>query len=259
MHRYLWVSFRTSMQRTLAERGGFIVSTGFYLAVVAVVGSLWRAAADGKGGTIAGYGAASLFWYIAATEAATVSLNMRLIDDIGTDISGGAIASEMLRPVSLVAVRMASEFGRALPRLTTCTLAGAVMSWIIVGAPPGLVSAAMTVVALALAIGCNIAAQHAFAAIAFWIRDARSAWFLYQKLVFVLGGMLLPIEVLPGPLRLVARLLPFVSMAYIPGRFAAGHVEPLLLLQQVGWLVALLAIALRIFATGERRLQVVGG
>ena len=259
MHRSLWVAFRTSLQRTMAERGAFIVSTGFYLAVVAVVGSLWRAAADGKGGTIAGYGAASLFWYIAATEAATVSLNMRLIEDIGNDISSGAVASEMLRPVSLVAIRIASELGRAVPRLATCALAGTVLSWLVVGSPPGVWAGCLALVALVLAIACNVVAQHAFAAIAFWIRDARSAWFLYQKLVFVLGGMLLPIEVLPGPMRVIAQSLPFVSMAYIPGRLAAGHVEPLLLLQQLGWLVVLVGIALRVFANGERRLQVVGG
>jgi hypothetical protein len=48
-------------------------------------------------------------------------------------------------------------------------------------------------------------------------------------------------------------------MAYVPGRLAAGHVEPQLLALQAGWVVALTAGAAAAFAAGERRLQAVGG
>jgi ABC-2 type transport system permease protein len=101
--------------------------------------------------------------------------------------------------------------------------------------------------------------QHAFAAAAFWIDDAKSTWFLYQKLVFVLGGMLLPLEVLPGPMEAVARWSPLASMAYAPARLASGHLEPHLLLVQLAWLGAAAWTAHAAFAAGERRLQVVGG
>ena len=113
---------------------------------------------------------------------------------------------------------------------------------------------------LVLAVGCNLVAQHAFAGAAFWLRDARSTWFLYQKLVFLLGGMLLPLEFLPTGLGDVARALPFAAMAYAPARLASGHVEPWLLLVQVG--VARRARSPAPAASsgaGERRLQVVGG
>ena len=58
----------------------------------------------------------------------------------------------------------------------------------------------------------------ALAASAFWLRNAGSAWFLYQKLVFVLGGMLIPLEVFPSGLETVCRYLPFQAMAYAPAR-----------------------------------------
>jgi ABC-type uncharacterized transport system permease subunit len=57
----------------------------------------------------------------------------------------------------------------------------------------------------------------------------------------------------------VAKVLPFASMAYVPARLASGHVEPWLLLVQVGWLIGLLACAGGVFRAGERRLEVVGG
>jgi ABC-2 type transport system permease protein len=257
--RLLAITATTSARRALAERGGLLVTTGFYAAVILVLGSLWRAAAHAHGGHIAGYSGTALTWYIAASEAATVSLNVRLIEDVGNDIAAGAIVVEMLRPASVLAMRMAAEFGRALPRLVLCLLTALVVNGAITRTVPGPTATGLVIVALILAIACNLAAQHAFASAAFWVRDARSTWFLYQKLVFVIGGMLLPLEVLPGPLASVAKVLPFMTMAYVPARLASGHVEPLLLLVQVGWLAVLGGLARVAFSAGEHRLQVVGG
>jgi ABC-2 type transport system permease protein len=112
---------------------------------------------------------------------------------------------------------------------------------------------------LVLAVMCNLVAQHAFAGVSFWIRDARATWFLYQKLVFIVGGMLLPLEVLPPVMTRVALFLPFMAMAYAPSRLASGHLDLWLLGAQIGWLVVLGGLAVAVFSRGERRLQVVGG
>ncbi len=257
--RILRTAFGTATRRALREPGSFFVATGFYVAVVAMVGTLWRVAAASHHGTLAGYTAVGLFWYIAASESATMAISLRLVEEIGDDIVSGAIAVEMLRPVSVVAVRIAAEFGRAVPKLISCILAGTAVSLVVVGPPRNVGAALLSAISLVLAILCNIAAQHAFAGIAFWIRDARSTWFLYQKFVFVLGGMLLPIQILPTALEQIARALPFTAMAYAPARLAAGFFEPELLLVQSAWLVVLIGVAAATFQAGERRLQVVGG
>jgi ABC-2 type transport system permease protein len=253
------VSADTAVRRVVAERGGVVVAVGFYLIVVAVLAGLWRVAADANGGAIAGYSALALTWYIATSAAATVSLNISMINDIGTDIGSGAVAVELLRPASVLGVRVAAEVGRALPRLAVLSVAGAVLASVVVGGPPSWPALALAVPSLVLAITLNIVAQHAFAASAFWLRNAGSAWYLYQKLVFVLGGMLIPLEALPDWLQSVTAVLPFRAMSYAPARLASGHVEPWLLAQQVGWLVALAFIAAAVFRAGERRLEVVGG
>jgi len=257
--RAFLVTLHTAARRSLADRSALALAVGFYVVVVTVLAALWRAAAESGQGEVAGYTAAALTWYIAMSEAATVSLNIRLIEIIGEDIASGAVASELLRPASVLGVRMASAIGNALPRLGACVTVGVVLSTTSVGAPPSAAGAALAAPALVLGVACNLAAQHAFAAAAFWIRDARSTWFLYQKFVFILGGMLLPLEVLPDWLHRIAVVLPFATMAYAPARLASGHVEPTLLLAQVGWLAALCLAAGAAFAAGERRLQVVGG
>lgn len=261
MTRYRWAgeAARTAALRVVAERGGLAVTLVFYVLVTVVLGSLWRAAAGANGGSVAGYSVVAITWYVAMTEATTVSIRQRLISDVGRDIGSGAIAVELLRPAPVLGVRLAAELCHVLPRLAACVLTGAVLSGIIAGPPPHAAALALAIPSLVLALACNLAAQYAFAGTAFWLRDAGSAWFLYQKLVFIMGGMLIPLEALPDWLHRVASVLPFRAMAYAPARLASGHLEPVLLVEQAGWLVLLLAVAAAVFRAGERRLQVVGG
>lgn len=253
------VTVSVAARNSLADRGGLVFTAGFYIAVTLALGSLWRTAAGANAGEVAGYTAVAFTWYVCTAEAVTISLNARLIDQVGEDIRNGVVAVELLRPVSMLTIRVASELGRALPRLAVCLTLGIVLAWLTGGAPPDPAALALAAPSILLAITANLVAMHAFASVAFWIRDARSTWFLYQKLVFVLGGMLIPLEVLPDALSSVAMLLPFAAMAYAPSRLAAGFVEPHLLLVQAGWLVVVCGLAVWVFAVGERRLQVVGG
>ena len=253
------VTAAIAARRAAADRGGALYTVAFTLIVVTMIGALWRAAAGAGGGEVAGYTAVALTWYVATAETATVALNIRLIEHVGDDIASGAVATEMLRPAPVLGVRMASELGHALPRLALCAATAAGVAAVAAGAPPEPAALALAAPSLVLAITCNLLAQHAVAAAAFWVRDARSSWFLYQKLVFILGGMLLPLQVLPDGLARVAAALPFSAMAYAPGRLASGHLEPHLLLVQAAWIAVLGVAAAAAFAAGERRLQVVGG
>lgn len=257
--RHLTTPFTLSARRTLAQPADLLVAVLFYTLVTIVLVNLWQAAAGANGGRVAGYSALALTWYAATAEASIVPLRVRAIEEIGDDIATGAIAVEMLRPASMLAVRVAVVLGEALPRLLAFVAVGSVLAVWLGGPPPDATALALAAPSLALALACNATGQHAFAGAAFWIRDARSAWFLYHKLVFFLGGMLIPLEVLPGPVSAFAKATPFMAMSYAPARLAAGHVEPVLLLVQLGWLVVLIALAAAVFRAGQRRLQRVGG
>jgi len=248
------VTLSVAARKGLAERGGLYFTAGFYMIVAWALGSVWRMAATANGGEVAGYTAVALTWYIATSEASVVSLNARLIEDLGIAIGDGSIGVELLRPASVLGLRVVTELGRALPRLGACLAGGVFVALVTGGAPPSLPALALVPFALLLGVTCNLLAMHAFAGAGFWLRDTRSAWFLYQKFVFLLGGMLLPVQVLPDAMERLALSLPFVAMAYAPARLASGHFEPWLLLLQAGWLAVLWLVATRVFAAGERRL-----
>lgn len=253
MTRILGRALATAARRVIAEPAGLVFAGVFYMMVTGVLSGLWHNAAGANGGEIVGYSATALVWYIATSEASIMALPQRLIEDIGIDIGSGQIEIELLRPASALAIRIATELGQMLPRLGVIVMLGFPFAVVVGGAPPSAAGLALAVPALVMGITLNLLSQHAFASAAFWVLDAKGTWFLYQKLVFVLGGMLLPLEVLPSSLETVAKVLPFSAMAYIPARLASGHVEPELLLIQVAWLGAMAAFAWRVFAAGERR------
>jgi len=251
--------WRLGLLRTLRSPGDLSVRIGFFAVILLVMSALWGTAIDANGGQLEGYTRSSLLWYVFAAQTAVLGVRPRSVEEIGDEIGGGAIAIQMLRPVSVVGLRMAIDLGEACARMAVAFVAGAALTWLFAGPPPSLSALAMAVPAIALGASANIASSHAFGGVAFWLLDAKSTWFLYQKLVFIPGGMLIPLDLLPRPLEVVCAVLPFATMAYVPGKIASGDANPLLLLWQVGWLAALLALAAGVFAAGERRLQVMGG
>jgi ABC-2 type transport system permease protein len=252
-------AFVGGVRRALGQPGELSVRILFYTFILIVFAALWSSATAARGGVIAGYGYAAMMWYVVGAEAAVIAINPRLIETIGTAVGDGTIATEMLRPASVVGFRMAAELGEAAVRLICALVVGIAFAIAVVGPPPNAAAGIAAVPAALVAVMCSLAAQHAFAAAAFWLDDAKSSWFLYQKLIFLLGGMLLPLELLPGWLEQAARILPFWTMAYVPARLLSGHADLELLLVQAGWLIVLAAGAVCAFRAGERRLQVAGG
>ncbi len=253
--RVLWRALTIAARRTAGDPAQLALNAAFYLLVTTVLGQLWKSAAASLGGEVVGYTAVALVWYIAATEMAVNSIPVHTIRDIGDDITSRRIEVELLRPTSVVAVRVATTVGAILPRLALLTAIGIPYAWWLGGAPPRPVTLVFLLPALVLAMVLNVVLHHTFAAFAFWVGESKSAWFLYQKLVFVAGGMLLPLEVLPAPVSTVARFLPVAAVAYVPGRLSAGYLEPWWLAVQAGWLVAAAVATVALFGAGLRRMQ----
>lgn len=246
---------RSAYVKQLRMRSGLYYTVGFYCIILVCWGAIWWAAIGASGGTIHGYSYERIYWYIAGTEAAVVCVSSRRIEAIGDDIAAGMIEVEMLRPASVVTIRIARQTGESFACLTFVAIAALVMGVLYTHEVPDPVTVAFAIPALMLAVACNAIALYVFASLAFWIRDARAAWFLFQKCIFLPGGMLLPVQLMPHALRSVVWFLPFWTMAYAPGRLVAGFHEPILLVGQCVWLVVLFGLARMVFAFGERRVQ----
>ncbi len=249
--RVLGRAFAAGFEQT-AQQPSQLLGFGFFFILPPIVLALvWKAAATSSGGEIVGYDATALVWYIVVSETAILTIRNRLIEEIGDDIGSGRIAVELQRPIPVLPLRLAIELGYMAPRLLLGCLLGGAIGLLLAGPPPSVTGLALAIPSLVLALAVNMVGQHFFAAASFWLREAKGAWFLYNKLVFVLGGMLLPLEVLPSWLEGFAKALPFMAMAYVPARLAAGFVEPELFVVQGLWLLVGLAAAAIAFRHGE--------
>jgi ABC-2 type transport system permease protein len=87
-------------------------------------------------------------------------------------------------------------------------------------------------------------------------------YWVWQKLVFVLGGLFVPLEIYPGWLREIALWTPFAAMLHGPGRMAFGWQPELALLVAAKlffWGVAVSALLYLVYRRALRVLDVNGG
>jgi ABC-2 type transport system permease protein len=225
--------------------------------ITATLSFLWVAALP-HGRSIAGYDAVDMVWYIAIAEAVVNGVDQRLMVRLGEDMRRGDLTIELLRPVTLVWKLMSREIGRSIARFALSLPACCLVAWLIAGPPPstvGLLTLALTgplavVVQMLLVIGAS--------ASALWLGDTTAAWFVLQKLVFLFGGMLLPLEFWPGSIGDVLVLLPWASTAYVPAHLAvmpdAARLVELVALQ-VAWIAVLTVTTAAAWRRGERALM----
>jgi ABC-2 type transport system permease protein len=56
-----------------------------------------------------------------------------------------------------------------------------------------------------------------------WLGTSAPLFWIWQKLLFVLGGLLIPLSLYPEPLQTVAEGGPFAAMLFVPGSVVLRH------------------------------------
>ena len=85
---------------------------------------------------------------------------------------------------------------------------------------------------------------------------------IYQKLVFILGGFIIPLSFYPAWLQSIAKALPFAAMIYGPSQlFIAPSLELFanVLFSQLAWILVLGTILVLAYRRGVTHLTVNGG
>ena len=113
-----------------------------------------------------------------------------------------------------------------------------------------------------LAGGVGLAFHALIGPCAVWLQDVSPVFWIWQKLAFVLGGLILPLEIYPTWLRSAAGWTPFSALMHGTGRMAFG-LDPAFAAEVAGRLViwgAASALLLGwLFRRGLRVLDVNGG
>jgi ABC-2 type transport system permease protein len=201
-------------------------------------------------------------WYLVMTETIELSRS-RFANQMADEVKDGSIAYTLSRPYNYLLYHFAYGAGDMLLRLGINFTAGTLLVTALVGPMPFQpVYALPLLLNIALAMALNFCWQGLIGLTAFITEDVSSIQLIYQKMIFILGGMLIPLDFFPGWLRQVAGLLPFTAMMYAPARlfvaFSWAQWAQVTLLQLV-WL-GLLAVALAgLYRVGLRHISINGG
>ncbi len=251
-----------SARNRTAYMGSFLGDILSYSLFVFVFSRVWTAALAGKSG-IEGYSLSQLIWYFIVAEIPAFGFG-RFFWSLAQDMKSGQVAYLASRPFSFVGYHFAQGMGKAAVDCSVLTAIGAALGLVLAGPLP-IASAPRAAVALAsilIAGSIQFLLQFAIAMTAFWIEDNSAFFWIYQKLVLIVGT-LLPIEFLPGAARRIAAWTPFPSMSYAPARILSswpGDAAALSMIAlQLAWAAAAVLLCQAVYSLGRARLTVNGG
>ena len=199
----------------------------------------------------------SLVWYLAVTEVVAFSIGYAY-RDIQDEIKNGGVAAYLVRPLGYVYLIAAQELGRMTAKMAALAPAAATLAFALTHELPLELSAALPLsLSIAAGAGLLLAVQISIGLATAWLGTARPLFFISQKLMFVLGGLVVPLDAYPRALAAIAWLTPYPAMLYAPASAAidptGAHTSDLLALQAV-WLAIAWAGVAALGKALERRL-----
>ena len=261
MKKYLAV-LQTNLLNSLAYPGELLMRSGMIVIFMWVFFQLWRVVFRSAGTDIInGLTLNDTIWYLLLAE--TLELGRpRLSRTISEQVKDGSIAYLINKPYNFLIYQLASGLGESLPRLGMLFVIGGALVWVMAGPPPNIINWPVALLALAGAWLLHYCVNVLIGLAAFVSEEVAPYEWIYQKLVFILGGMLIPLDFYPLWLQSLAKSLPFAYMMYGPARL---FVEPSLSIfiqiisGQLIWLAFLGGILALAFSRGMRRLAINGG
>jgi ABC-2 type transport system permease protein len=222
---------------------------------------LWRATYQGKGAVLAGLTLHDVMWYLAIAETVMLS-QPRTASLLSQAVKDGSIAYQLARPYDFLLFQMAARAGDTLPVLAPTLLAGGAAAWLSVGPPSAWAGLLVLPLEIGLSWLLSFLMSAAIGLLAFVAEDTSAFEWMFNKLLLVAGGVMIPLDFFPGWAQRLAAALPFAGSVYAPARL---FVHPdlataaALASVQLAWIVLLGAMVTGIYRWGLQRLTVNGG
>ena len=250
-----WATYRQ------AAVAGMFVNTVFGVIKLSIL----LAVAESAGGTVAGYDKVALSTYAWVSQGLIAVVVIFQWTELADRVRTGDIAVDLARPVDLQLSWLAADVGRAawglISRAVVPILFGAALFGFRLPTDP--TSVVLLPVSIALAVTVSFACRFLVNLAAFWILEVRGPVLVYVLISGLLGGHLIPVQLFPGWLQVVAYATPFPSIIQFPidlvtGQAAGGRAV-LVVAVQLAWSVALLMLGRLVLRRATRRLVVQGG
>ena len=226
LRKYVWVGF-TSARSNLAYLGELVSRTVFLFIILFIFAQLWRItyAADGSA-QLGGLTLPQMLWYLGMAEAFIMSTTNPAAE-IDTDVRSGALAVQLIRPMSYPLYRLGVALGERLVRFTMNLIIAVIIVTLLTGFIPfSLTGLLMFALSLPLAFVLDFLSDLLIGLCAFWLEDTSGLRLLYRRATMILGGMMIPLTLFPVWAQPILKALPFASIVYGPAQlFVAPNTD----------------------------------
>ncbi len=202
-----------------------------------------------------------VLWYLMLAEPIELG-RPPLARTISENVKDGSIAYLLNKPYDFLLYQFSTTMGETIFRAMMNALFGGVVILWVVGPPehpegffialPAILGAWILHFCLTAMIGLS----------AFLVEDVSAFVWIYQKLAFLFGGLLIPLDFYPAWLKTIAKVLPFSSVTYGPARLFVTPTTELFLsvmTLQIAWILILGFLLTFAYRRGVAYLSVNGG
>lgn len=225
MSKYLAI-FRATLSNSLAYPGELVGRALMILPFMWIFFQLWRVTFGAAGAEqINGLTLGMTLWYLMLAETIEIS-RPRLGRTISDAVKDGSIAYILSKPYDFLLYHYSNAMGETIFRALLNALLGGTLVWLLVGPPPHFLGWPLVALTIMAAWTVNFCITAMIGLLAFVVEDVSAFEWIYQKLAFIFGGLLIPLDFYPTWLQSIAKALPFSSIIYGPARL---FIEPSLL------------------------------
>lgn len=257
-----WSIFQITLINSLAYPMDFIGRSLLMIPFMWIFYQLWKVTFAASGtDTLSGMTLITTMWYLMLAETIELS-RPQLARTISENVKDGSIAYLLNKPYSFLLYQFSNAMGETVFRALTNAILGGLMVMWLVGSPPALQGWLFALVAILGSWILNFCITCLIGLSAFLVEDVAPFTWIYQKLVFILGGFLIPLQFYPEWLQAISKSLPFAAMIYGPAQlfvFPSWQLFGEVLLMQTVWIGVLGLVLVLAYQRGMTYLTVNGG
>ncbi len=214
--------------------------------------------------TVGGLTLVQTIWILALTQSFHVSNRTRkIMIDIEYEIKNGNIAYSISKPYSYLWFNFSACVGVIGGHIFITTLFASITALVLVGlVKVSLLALILGTILLVFGFVMNTFAILIVGLLSFWSEDISAYRWIYDKLLWVFGGIFLPVSLFPEKFKILVDYLPFNHMFYGPARMMIGGDVTLFvkyLSIQIVWIVVFGAILSFIYNRGIKQISINAG
>ena len=189
----------------------------FFLVLVFITQKMWIAIGNKN------FDPVNLVWYLMINETLMFGYGDKLQKDIFYNIRSGNIGYSLIRPFSYFGQLISEAMGIFAVRFLVMLLGGSIFTYVLAGGFPTTFYGIGVIFVLMLISGVFInLCLIGLGLTALYMQSSRSTYMIWQKMLWIFGGLMFPLTIYPKWMQNVAAKTPFSYSMYEISRLIYG-------------------------------------